>query len=384
MKTILKELEGLAKARVKELSQAKKKGAKIIEWTGTFIPEEIIRAAGAETYLLCRGGQPEPTEAVLDYMLRFMNPLARSIAGFNELNMDPVTPMADLICTQMTDCHIGRVAELMEFKGLPINKVGISADWEKEVSFRHYEESIRKMIAKVEAVTGQKVDMEKAKENFAKSNKINELLRKLGDLRKKENPPIGFNELIRLHHYSFILDPDVMIEKLTALYEKLENAPGKFQEGAPRILVAGRAFALEDYTVPRLVEENGGVIVAEFMDEAIRVTEVDVELEGDLVHNFAQNRYRDKTPINIMQPAWKQRCARIKELVEEYKVDGIIWYQLCFDEIYDMEYSCLANWMNKAGIPIIKLESSYEYSRESMGPLTTRIESYIKSLKEEN
>ena len=31
---------------------------------------------------------------------------------------------------------------------------------------------------------------------------------------------------------------------------------------------------------------------------------------------------------------------------------------------------------------MLKMESSYEYSRESMGPLTTRIESFVESLKE--
>ena len=83
-----------------------------------------------------------------------------------------------------------------------------------------------------------------------------------------------------------------------------------------------------------------------------------------------------------MQPSWKLRCDVIKQLVADYKADGVIWYQLAFDEIYDMEYTCLAKWMSEAGIPIIKMESSYEYSRESMGPLTTRIESYIESIKE--
>ena len=75
MKEILKELDALSRARVSKLTQAKKSGTPIIEYTGNFIPEEIIRAAGAETYLMCRGGEPEPPDAVLDYMLRFMNPL---------------------------------------------------------------------------------------------------------------------------------------------------------------------------------------------------------------------------------------------------------------------------------------------------------------------
>ena len=137
MKEILKELDELARDRVKQLRQSKKDGTPIIEYTGTFIPEEIIRAAGAETYLMCRGGEPEPPDAVLDYMLRFMNPLARSMAGFLELGLDPVTPMADLLVTQQTDCHVGRVTELLEFKGIKVNKVGIAGDWQKDCALEH-------------------------------------------------------------------------------------------------------------------------------------------------------------------------------------------------------------------------------------------------------
>ena len=382
MKEILKELDTLSKNRVKELVQAKKDGKHIIEYTGTFIPEELIRAAGAETYLMCRGGEPEPPDAVLDYMLRFMNPLARSMAGFLELGLDVITPISDLLVTQQTDCHVGRVTELLEFKGIKVNKVGVPADWDRPDAFEYYVDSLKKMLAEVEEITQTKVNWDKAKEYFAKANKINELFRKINELRKRDNPPIGLTEVIRLEHYSFMVDADIMIEKLTQLYEKLVNAPGKFPEGAPRILFAGRALAIGDYTVPRVLEESGGVIVAEMLDEGVRVIEKDVELEGDLLHNFAKNRYLDKTPIDLFQPSWQIRYEKMKQLISDYKVDGVIWYQLSFDEIYDMEYACLAKWMSAGNIPLIKMESSYEYSRESMGPLATRRESFIESLKE--
>ena len=80
-----------------------------------------------------------------------------------------------------------------------------------------------------------------------------------------------------------MVDADVMIEKLTELVNELENAPGKFAEDAPRIVFAGRALAIGDYTVPRVFEESGGVIVAEMLDEGVRAIDKDVELEGDLL-----------------------------------------------------------------------------------------------------
>jgi benzoyl-CoA reductase/2-hydroxyglutaryl-CoA dehydratase subunit BcrC/BadD/HgdB len=382
MKDIMQELEALSKARIPEVRKAHKEGKKVIEYTGNFIPEEMIRALGAEPYLMCRGGEPEPPEAVQEYMLRFMNPLARSMAGYYLMGLDMVSPVADVIVAQQTDNHVGRISELLEFKGLPVFKVGVPADWKRDFNFDYYVAALRRMQEKLEEVTGNKLDEDALKEQFKKTNRINAALRKLDELRKKENPPIGMNEFIRLNHYSFTVDPDVVAEKLEALYDELKDAPGIFPEGAPRILIAGHAIAMGDYTVPKLVEEAGGAIVADFMDEGIRPYKNDISLEGDPIEAFARCRYLEKPPVDIFQPSWKERMAYIRKLIEEYRVDGVLWYQLSFDEIYDMEYSCIAKKLGDDKVPVIKLETSYEYSRESMGPLTTRVESFVESLKE--
>jgi hypothetical protein len=38
--------------------------------------------------------------------------------------------------------------------------------------------------------------------------------------------------------------------------------------------------------------------------------------------------------------------------------------------------------LNGMSIPFLKLESSYEYSREAMTPLTTRVESFIETVRQ--
>ncbi len=69
---------------------------------GDFIPEQWIVAAGMDPFLICKGGDPQPPEATLDYMLRFMNPLAATMAGSYLMNLDPVMPIADCVAIQYT------------------------------------------------------------------------------------------------------------------------------------------------------------------------------------------------------------------------------------------------------------------------------------------
>jgi len=382
MGKIMQELAEMYRNRPAELKKAKQEGKKVIEYTSNFIPEELIYAAGGEPYLMCRGGEPEPPDAVLPYMLRFMNPLARSLMGYHMMGLDPVTPIADLIVTAQTDCHIGRITELMEYFKLPVFKVGVPPDWKKSFTAEYYYKALGKLKAKLEEVTGNEITEENLKKHIGYTNKINQALRKIDELRKKDNPPIGGYDFILLNHYSYFGNPEVVAGKLEKLYEELKDAEGKFPEDAPRILIAGRAVAIGDYVVPKLLENRGAVIVADMMDEGMRWYKWDIETEGDLFKNLGETKYVKKVPINIFQPAWEDRFEYMKQLIKEYRVDGVLWYQLAFDEIYDMECTCLAKWLGEINVPFLKLESSYEYSREAMGPLTTRLESFIESVKE--
>lgn len=382
MQKILKEMETRYLERPKRLKAAKKEGKKVIEYIGHFIPEEMICAAGAEPYLMCRGGEPEPPDAVLEHMLRFMTPYARGLAGYHLLGLDPVTPFADLIVAQQLDCHVGRISELMEFLKLPVYKVGVPPDWRKDFTFDYYHKALIKLKNRLEAETGNEIKMDAFKEHIGYSNAINERLRKIDELRKDEESPVGGYDFIRLNHYSFYNEPTYTINALDQFYDNARQAEPGFRKDRPRFLLAGHIMAMGDYVLPKLIEDNGGFIAADFLDEGMRWYKWDVPMEGDALKNWAETKYYTKVPVNIFQPAWRERIDHIKDLIEQYRIDGVVWYQLSFDEIYDMECTVLAKHMSEAKVPFLKMESSYEYSREAMGHLRTRIESFIEAVKE--
>ena len=382
MKEIMQELDRLSSKRPLEIVKDKKEGKKVVEYFGDFVPEQWIVAAGMDPFLICKGGDPQPPEATLDYMLRFMNPLAATMAGAYLMNLDPVMPIADCVAIQQSDCHYGRMSEILEYKGVPVYKIGVPADNVVGISQEYYRNELKEFRAKLEEIAGHPISDDDIRANYAKTNKINELLRKIDELRKKDNPPITFSDFIKLNHYTYRVSYDESIAALEKIYDELKDAPGVHKEGAPRILIMGRAVALGDYMVPSIIEAAGGEIVTEFLDEAIRPIHCDISTEGDVIEAYASAMYDKKVPITIFQPAWDTRFEHLEELIKEYKVDGILWYQLAFDEIYDMEFTVLRAKLAKMGIPVMKLESSYEYSREAMAPLTTRLESFVESIKE--
>lgn len=383
MENLIKEFAAKANDRVAELiSQKELNKIVIVEHTGSFCPEELIYASGAKPYLMCKGGEPTAPEAVLEYLLRVMNPFVRTMAGAYMLGQDKLTEAADLITFQETDCQIGRISELMEYFKLPVYKIGVPTDWKKDISANYYYRALEKFKEKLEELTGKKIEEAELRKQIELQNKINSLLKEIDELRKKENPPISGYDFIKINHYSFYVEPEVAIEYLTKILDKVKEIEVKSDKKPVRILLAGHVVAVGDYVVPSLIEQNDAVIVCEMMDEGIRHFRHNVSLEGDdLVRNIGKRNFIDKLPPDIFQPAYRDRMEIMKQMIKDYDVDGVIWYQLVFDEIYDMEAACINKWLREMHMPFLKLESAYEYSREAMGPLKTRIESFIKSIR---
>jgi benzoyl-CoA reductase/2-hydroxyglutaryl-CoA dehydratase subunit BcrC/BadD/HgdB len=291
-------------------------------------------------------------------------------------------PMLDLIVMQSTDCQESRLADVFEYLKLPVARLGVPPDWEKSLSREYYQNRVAWLKETLETLTGNKISDDKLKGSIESLNKIRDILRKINLLRRKPLPPISGYDFIRLNHYSFYGDPEAVAGKLNELYEQLQKNGSPFSKEAPRILLAGHVVSVGDYVAPKLIEDSGGIIAAELLDEGMRQCAWKVSTGGDLMDNLVKTYYLERTPPSIFQPAWEKRLDVIKQLIKDCGIDGVIWYQLSFEEIYDMECPIVAKAMEEMKIPFLKLESSYEYSREAMGPLITRIESFIETTKQ--
>jgi len=374
-------IQGRVKTFPERVRREKRGGRKIVGMTGRFVPEELVRASGAIPYLLCRGGDPEPVEASLPYMHRFLNPFVRAQLGYHLLGMDPIIPLLDLILAPCDDCHASRLADLMESLGLPALRLGIPSDWEKDLSAQSYKKGLAKIKVRLEELTGHRIQEAGLRSASESLNRVRTVLKEIGNLRKADSPPIGGLDFLRLNHASFFEEPDLFAAEAASLLEALEEGPGLFAPDAPRILLAGRVVAVGDYAVPRLIEESGGVIVAEMLDEGVRHCAWNVDEGGDPMEALAETYFRRRLPPSIFQSSWGLRARYLRETVVENRVDGVVWYQLAFDEIYEMEYSVLARSLSEIGVPTLKVETLYECARESTGPLSARLESFVGALR---
>lgn len=377
MRDILNELKIMYDSELQRLGC---EGKPLVIYDSSFIPEELLRAAGVNTFFLRHCGA-EAAEAAVDYTLECINPLSRANVSFIINRMHPLAVNADMVATAFTDSHGGRMAELMEFRDVNVVKVGVPNDYTKALAFGYYTNGLKNLLSKAEELSGCAVNLRQAAENFARSNELNAIFRRINELRRTDNVPIGIADYMFLQHMSLQLNSDRAMELFRAALEKLEEAESDFDPSMPRLLIMGRAVAVGDYDILRLIDESGCPVVAEVLDECVRVLDSDVDTEGELLENFARSRYIERLPVDSFQPSWKKRFARLKELIEGYRVDGVIWYQLDYDEIYDMEYSCVEKWLKELGVPSVKIITDFDQSSEKVSARKSRLSSVIKAAR---
>jgi benzoyl-CoA reductase/2-hydroxyglutaryl-CoA dehydratase subunit BcrC/BadD/HgdB len=68
------------------------------------------------------------------------------------------------------------------------------------------------------------------------------------------------------------------------------------------------------------------------------------------------------------------------KLAEVFSIDGVIWYSLMYRDSYTVQSTLLPKILKDAtGLPTLVIESDYDV--EEMGPLRTRIETFVEMIR---
>ena len=368
--------------RPAQLRQLKEKGGKIVGYfVGDYVPEELIYASGAVPICLCHGGDPMPANAALSVTTRFLCPFARAQYGEKLLREQPYYQLIDMLVVPITCQHLRRAGDLWDYyTDVPVFRLGIPHEYDSEDGLNYYTDMSRRLRSSLEEFTGKPITDGALKETIDLYNKMRSRLTEISLARKEPNPPISTLDFIRLNHASLYADPRFMVDVLDSLSQEIRAKGGKGAvPDAPRLLLVGPNIAFGDYKILELVNEAGGMIVAEEICEGVRFYWENVQSNGDLVEALARRYLRERLPCAFMRRSAEKRLDFIAGLAKEFNVAGIIWYQLLYCDTYDIESYYFVQQMEKLGFPVLKLESDYDIL--DRGPLRTRIEAFIETLK---
>ena len=150
---------------------------------------------------------------------------------------------------------------------------------------------------------------------------------------------------------------------------------------SPRVVYTGSPPIFPNYKVPLLIEQSDGIIVADETCSANRMfndrVAVDEWFVNDILDSISDKYLKACTcPIFTKN---HDRIRRIIELVNSFNADGVVYQSFAGCTVYEAEQKSVLEAMEKAGIPILYIES--DYSPSQGGQLSTRIEAFIESLK---
>jgi benzoyl-CoA reductase/2-hydroxyglutaryl-CoA dehydratase subunit BcrC/BadD/HgdB len=367
--------------RPAQLREAKKEGVKIIGYfPGNYVPEEIIYASGAVPICLAHGGSYDPVNAAEEVMPDVSCPFARAQVGERLLKRNPYYEMIDMFVAPITCQHLKKVAEIWDYYGdMEVFKLGIPHQYYGEPELDYYTDRLRALKDRLQTLTGNKITTEKISNAIGLYNRMRELLKKISLTRHASPPPISALDFARLNHASFYTDPTFMVDFLDSVYRELgkKQQPGAVE--TPRLMLIGPNLANGDYEILELVEAAGGEIVIEDICEGIRYYWNSIDNKGDPLISLAKGYLKDKLPCAFMRRSSKKRLSSALELIKNFNVAGVIWYELLCCETYDIESFFFTREMDKRNIPMLILESSYGI--EGIGQTKNRIDAFIEMVK---
>jgi len=375
---VMSEVHGL---RVKELLDGKEQGHAVVGAFCVFVPEEIVRAAGATMVGLCTGAE-FATEEAERLLPRNTCALIKSAFGFKLGKVCPYIEACDLIVGENT-CdgkkksyeQLGKLLGKLYVMDLPQMKTEQGRALLKSEYLR--------FMDRMETLTGNTIDAEALRRGISITNRKRSAVHRLNSLRAADPAPISGLDALLVNQVFFYDEPGRFSDSVEKIADEVEARLGKgegvFPKGTPRILMSGCPMAVPNWKVPWIVETSGAVIVGEEScvgERGTRNLTPDNNGSIDAVLENIVNRYFN-IDCAIFTPN-EDRLNHIVKMYEQYHATGVIHYSLQFCQPYQIESMSVEAELEERGIPVLRLET--DYSMEDVEQLRTRIQAFIERI----
>ncbi|MHB1342216.1 MAG: double-cubane-cluster-containing anaerobic reductase [Coriobacteriia bacterium] len=374
---VMSEVHGL---RIKELHDFRKAGGKVIGTYCLYVPEEIIRAAGAWSVGICAGAEwaYDQVEQVLP---RNTCALIKSMMGFKLGKVCPYLEEADLLIGETTcDGKKKAYEELGKLQDMYVMELP-QMKRAKDVAF--WRSELVDLIAKLEELTGNKVTAESLKASIKEVNDKRRALQRVNAARGADPTPISGLDSLLAVQVAFYDDVPRFTQMMNVLADELEkrvaDGVGVAPAGAKRVLITGTPMALPNWKLHQIVEKAGGVVVGEEMCTGSRYYEKLVNEDSATLDDMLDDLAAKYLDINCA--CFTPNDARLDDVVrmaKDLKADGVIDYSLQFCGTYQIESTAVQKTVRDVGLPVLSIDT--DYSAEDVGQLSTRVEAFLEML----
>jgi benzoyl-CoA reductase/2-hydroxyglutaryl-CoA dehydratase subunit BcrC/BadD/HgdB len=354
------------------VEQASLNGRIPIGYTCSFVPEALLMADRLFPVRL-RAPGVAGTEIADNYLSNFICSYARSILEFA---MDDRYDLVQGWVFVPSCAHMQRLADNLDYLKKPAFNHVIDVPRKiNQVTTIWLAEELAMLRDKLASHFGMDMGDASLMRAIDQWNSFAQTIRAIGDLRKRQAPPITGTEFHALLMASLASPKDLILPKINEFRTEIEKRPGLENYRARLMVVGGH---LHDPGFISLIESQGGLVVADrFCTGSIPgLTPIEVN-GGDPIRTLAEHSFR-KTLCPRMMESFPLRLKTILDTVREYRVDGVVLEILKFCDLWGVDSVPLVSALRKEGLPVLKLEREYRLVGE--GQLRTRVQAFLESM----
>ncbi len=356
-----------------EISKWKKQGGKVIGYFCSAFPKEIVTAAGMIPFRIRATGSKgtELSDSLLSNInctfVRHAFNMALSgeydfldgLAMFN--SCDNIRRVYDHWIRQLN-------TPFTHFMSLP-KKAG-------PAQIKFFRGELATFKQHMEDQFSLKITDNQLRDAIKLHNESRKLLRQLYGYRKNEHPPITGARTLAVTVAGTALPAELYNRSLCTLLDEIQAAD-KADGYRARLMLIGSVLDNPGYI--DVIEGQGGLVVTDSLCFGSRNFWIDIdESIDDPLTALAQYYVVDRPSCPRTFDMHERRAEYIKDMIDRFKVDGVIMERLTFCDVWGCEQFPLTNDFKKWGVPLLTLDR--EYTLGGIGQLRTRSQAFIESL----
>lgn len=379
------EFENLLQEANNELVQkAKAHGKLAIGYTCYHIPEVLLNLPGCFSSRL-RAPRTGSMDIATYYMSSYLCGFSKALVergiegGYHYLD----ALIGSETCSEMNRCYehfevLNLVNNPNFFVSIPDVPFKIAPH-----TVKHYKNQMQlKVLDRLHEVYGVDISDDAMRKAVEEHNEVCRLIQEIGEYRKEENPRITGYEFHVINLVTFCCPKYLIIDKLRETAEELKTRePDVKKNYRAKVVVVGSEMDDPDFT--KLIEESGALVVADRYcfgslpgREEIKLTDDGDVLEQIILHYMNTSQ----CPRYMSHDKVAGRKEYVRQLVQDYHADGVIYEQLKFCEFWGYERALASHIItNEFGIPSVTVDR--QYTANASGQLRTRVQAFVESLE---
>jgi bcr-type benzoyl-CoA reductase subunit C len=360
--------------KTSQILDIKKNGGKVFGWLCTYVPEEIIHAAGILPIRIMGSIQETELDDGNAYLYVNNCSFSRSCLQFG---LRGEYEFLDGVVGASTCDGARRLFDLWrQYIGTPFHHVlTVPRKYTQKAHDLYYQEMLQ-FTRHLEEHLGIKIQDEALLKSINLYNESRALLKELYEFRKLDKPPINGAQTMEVLNASFRMPKEIFNQWLRDLLHELAQS-GYENSGRARIMLIGSVLSNPAFI--KSIEDQGGLVVTDELCTSTRYWADPVILDKDmpLIQAIAK-RYLNNFPCARMFPS-DERFNRIIQYARDFRADGVISQIVRYCVPYCHDLPLLSKRLKTIDIPMLSLD--VEYGTSGSGQIATRVQAFLEMIE---